>query len=70
MRGTVGQQWIGNKLGVINGDVADLASSVGANAKTLKRAVHVVERGLDGGDALVVEVGHDTKLTLESTPII
>lgn len=70
VRATVGQQWIGDKLGVINGDVADLASSVVANAKTLERAVHIVERDLDGDDALVIEVGHDIKLTLESTPII
>jgi hypothetical protein len=40
-----------------------LALAVRANAQTLKYSIHVVQGGLDGGDRLVIELGHDSNDT-------
>jgi hypothetical protein len=59
VRRAVGQQRIGDEFSNIDRGVADLTSSVRANAQTLECTVNVIQRRFDGGDALVVEIGHD-----------
>ena len=60
---TVGQQRISDEFSVINRSVADLTASVRANAQSLECAIHVVQGRLNGGDTLVIEIGHNSKLT-------
>ena len=60
---TAGQQRTRDEVTLIDGRVADLTGSIRATAKSFQRAIDVVQRRFDSADALVGEVGHDTKLS-------
>jgi hypothetical protein len=60
---TVAEQWVRHEVGVVNWRLAHLAGSIRTKSKPLEGTVHVIQSGFDRGDAFVIDVRHDVKLS-------